>query len=104
MAWVGRSRGLERISPRSHQWCLAHGNMLVGVWKDALIVRLGPDEGGEALLEPDSRKSSHPRSAQSVGLFRHGDETFAAPHDGASRWMRGMIRSSAKRKANHGSS
>src|SRR5438128_8365341 len=31
---------------------LLHGNMLVGVWKDSLIARLGPDEGGEALLEP----------------------------------------------------
>jgi TfoX/Sxy family transcriptional regulator of competence genes len=31
---------------------LLNGNMLVGVWKDSLIVRLGPDEGVEALLEP----------------------------------------------------
>ena len=31
---------------------LLHGNMLVGVWKDSLIVRLGPEKGEEALLEP----------------------------------------------------
>jgi TfoX/Sxy family transcriptional regulator of competence genes len=31
---------------------LLNGNILVGVWKDSLIVRLGPDEGAEALLEP----------------------------------------------------
>jgi TfoX/Sxy family transcriptional regulator of competence genes len=31
---------------------LLNGNMLVGVWKDSLVVRLGPDEGEEALLEP----------------------------------------------------
>jgi len=31
---------------------LLNGNMLVGVWKDSLIVRLGPDEGDEAMLEP----------------------------------------------------
>ena len=31
---------------------LLHGNMFVGVWKDSLIVRLGPDEGEEALKEP----------------------------------------------------
>ena len=31
---------------------LLHGNMLVGVWKDSLIVRLGPDDGDEALKEP----------------------------------------------------
>jgi TfoX/Sxy family transcriptional regulator of competence genes len=30
---------------------LLNGNMLVGVWKDSLIVRLGPDEGDEALKE-----------------------------------------------------
>jgi TfoX/Sxy family transcriptional regulator of competence genes len=28
---------------------LLNGHMLVGVWKDSLIVRLGPDEGPEAL-------------------------------------------------------
>jgi TfoX/Sxy family transcriptional regulator of competence genes len=31
---------------------LLNGNMLVGVWKDSLIVRLGPEQGDEALLEP----------------------------------------------------
>ena len=29
-----------------------NGNLLVGVWKDSLIVRLGPEEGEEALKEP----------------------------------------------------
>ncbi len=32
---------------------LLNGNMLVGVWKDSLIVRLGPDEGDEALKGPN---------------------------------------------------
>jgi TfoX/Sxy family transcriptional regulator of competence genes len=31
---------------------LLNGNLLVGVWKDSLIVRLGPDEADEALKEP----------------------------------------------------
>jgi TfoX/Sxy family transcriptional regulator of competence genes len=31
---------------------LLAGNMLVGVWKNSLIVRLGPEEGEEALKEP----------------------------------------------------
>src|SRR5438105_1010318 len=35
---------------------LLNGNMLVGVWKDSLIVRLGPDEGDEALKEPHVKK------------------------------------------------
>lgn len=35
---------------------LLHGNMLVGVWKDSLIVRLGPDQGEVAKLEPHVRE------------------------------------------------
>jgi TfoX/Sxy family transcriptional regulator of competence genes len=31
---------------------LLSGNLLVGVWKDSLIVRLGPDESDEGLKEP----------------------------------------------------
>ena len=31
---------------------LLHGNLLVGVWKDSLVVRLGEKEGEEALKEP----------------------------------------------------
>jgi hypothetical protein len=31
---------------------LLGGNLLVGVWKESLVVRLGPDEGQEALKEP----------------------------------------------------
>src|SRR5829696_8332143 len=31
---------------------LLNGNLLVGVWKDSLIARFGPDEGEVALREP----------------------------------------------------
>ena len=31
---------------------LLNGNMLVGVWKDSLIVRVGADNYDDALLEP----------------------------------------------------
>jgi hypothetical protein len=34
---------------------MLHGNLLVGVWKDSLIARLGPDEGPAALGEPHVR-------------------------------------------------
>lgn len=33
-----------------------NGNALVGVWKDRLIARLGPEEGEAALWEPFVRK------------------------------------------------
>jgi TfoX/Sxy family transcriptional regulator of competence genes len=35
---------------------LLNGHLLVGVWQDALIVRLGPEEGEEALREPHVRE------------------------------------------------
>ena len=35
---------------------LLNGNMLVGVWKDSLIVRLGPDDGDEALKQTHVRE------------------------------------------------
>ena len=35
---------------------MLNGNMLVGVWREFLIARLGPDQGDEALLEPHVRK------------------------------------------------
>jgi TfoX/Sxy family transcriptional regulator of competence genes len=35
---------------------LLKGNLLVGVWKDSLIVRVGPEEGEMALREPHVKK------------------------------------------------
>ena len=35
---------------------LLNGNLLVGVWKHSLIVRLGPDEGEAALREPNVKE------------------------------------------------
>jgi hypothetical protein len=34
---------------------LLNGNLLVGVWKESLVVRLGPDETDEALRAPHVR-------------------------------------------------
>ena len=35
---------------------LVHGHMLVGVWKDSLIVRLDPKNGDQGRLEPHVRE------------------------------------------------
>ena len=35
---------------------LLHGNILVGVWKDSLIARLGPDNHDDALMEPHAQE------------------------------------------------
>jgi hypothetical protein len=51
----------QRLSRRKHVEAkkmfggvgfLLNGNLLVGVWKDSLIARLGPDQAEKALPEP----------------------------------------------------
>ena len=37
---------------------LLNGNMLVGVWKDSLIARVGSDEHEHAVLEPHVKGST----------------------------------------------
>jgi TfoX/Sxy family transcriptional regulator of competence genes len=49
---LARRRNVEEKKMFGGIGFLLNGNMLVGVWKDSLIVRLGPEEGDVALLEP----------------------------------------------------
>lgn len=49
---LARKKGIEEKKMFGGIGFLLNGNMLVGVWKDSLIIRLGPEEGDEALLEP----------------------------------------------------
>jgi hypothetical protein len=49
---LARRSGIEEKKMFGGIGFLLNGNMLVGVWKDSLIVRLGPEEGEEALKEP----------------------------------------------------
>jgi hypothetical protein len=49
---LARKKGVEERKMFGGVGFLLHGNLLVGVWKDALIARLGPEEGEEALREP----------------------------------------------------
>jgi len=53
---LARKRGVEEKKMFGGVGFLLHGNMLVGVWKDSLIVRLGPDNYDDALLEPHVRE------------------------------------------------
>ena len=52
---LAHKKGVEEKKMFGGVGFLLHGNMLVGVWKDALIARLGPDEADLALLEPHVR-------------------------------------------------
>lgn len=49
---LSRKRGIEEKKMFGGVGFLLDGNMLVGVWKDSLIVRLGPAAYDEAFLEP----------------------------------------------------
>ena|SRR5437764_15129633 len=53
---LARKRGVEEKKMFGGVGFLLNGNMLVGVWKDSLIVRLGPDNYDDALLEPHVRE------------------------------------------------
>ena len=48
---VSRKKGIEGKKMFGGVSFLLNGNMLVGVWKEFLIVRLGPEEGTKALKE-----------------------------------------------------
>jgi TfoX/Sxy family transcriptional regulator of competence genes len=49
---LARKKGVKEKKMFGGVGFLQNGNLLVGVWKDSLIVRLGPDEGDEALKVP----------------------------------------------------
>ena len=49
---LARRKNVEEMKLFGGIGFLLNGNMLVGVWKDSLCVRLGPEQAGEALLEP----------------------------------------------------
>ena len=49
---LARTRNIEEKKMFGGVGFLLRGNMLVGVWKDSLIVRLGPSDGETALKEP----------------------------------------------------
>ena len=53
---LARKKGIEEKKMFGGVGFLLHGNMLVGVWKDSLIVRVGPDTYEDALLEPHVRE------------------------------------------------
>lgn len=52
---LARTKGVEEKKMFGGVGFLLNGNMLVGVWKHSLIVRLDPEEGAEALRTPHVR-------------------------------------------------
>jgi hypothetical protein len=52
---LARKRGIEEKTLFGCFCLLLNGNVLVGVWKKSLIVRLGNEQGEDALREPHVR-------------------------------------------------
>jgi TfoX/Sxy family transcriptional regulator of competence genes len=53
---LARKKGIEEKKMFGGIGFLLNGNLLGGVWKDSLIVRLGSEDGEDALLEPHVTK------------------------------------------------
>ena len=53
---LARKKGVEEKKLFGCACFLLGGNVLVGVWKDSLIARVGPDNYDDALLEPHVRE------------------------------------------------
>ena len=52
---LARKKGVEEKKMFGGLCFLLHGNMLVGVWKNSLIARIGQEQAEEALLEPHAK-------------------------------------------------
>jgi hypothetical protein len=52
---LARKKGIDEKKMFGCVCFFLNGNALAGVWKDRLIVRLGPEEGEAALREPHVR-------------------------------------------------
>jgi len=53
---LARRKGVEEWKAFGGPYFMLNGHMLVGVWKDSMIVRLGLEQEEEALLEPHVRR------------------------------------------------
>lgn len=49
---IGRKRGFSELKMFGGIGFLLNGNVCCGVWKDSLILRVGPDAYAELLAEP----------------------------------------------------
>ncbi len=52
-----RRTGIDEKKTFGGVGSLLHGDLLVGVWKESLVVRLDPSEAAEALKEPHVSES-----------------------------------------------
>ena len=87
---LARRQGIEEKKMFGGIGFLLNGNLLVGVWKDSLIVRLGPEEGEEALKEP------HVKDFDITGRAMKGWVVVAQEGVGSDDRLRGWIQRAVK--------
>ena len=80
MRWqLARRKNVEERKMFGGVGFLLNGNMLVGVWKDSLIARLGPDEGDEALKEQALKRKRRRYSFSLTLSNSSGDHAVERP-------------------------
>ena len=87
---LARKKGIEEKTLFGCIAFLLHGNVVVGVWKNALIVRLGPEQGDEALLEP------HVKEFDITGRAMKGWVVVAPEGVGSDDQLQGWIQRAVK--------
>src|SRR5262245_47957008 len=87
---LARKKGLDEKKMFGGIGFLLNGNLLVGVWKESLVVRLGPEEGDEAL------KEAHVSAFNVTGRPMKGWVLVAPEGVAADDQLRGWIRRAVK--------
>ena len=92
---LARKRGVEEKKMFGGVGFLLHGNMLVGVWKESLVARLGPDQGEAALKQPHVKEfDSTGRAMKGWVLVGpegvEGDDQLAGWIERATRFVRAL--------------
>ena len=86
---LARRRNVEEKQLFGGVGFLLHGNLLVGVWKESLVVRLGPEGGDEAL------KEAHVKEFDITGRSMKGwvlvEPEGVQGHDQLSAWIRRAV-------------
>lgn len=87
---LGRKKGIDEKKMFGGLGFLLNGNMLVGVWKTSMIVRLGVDEGTPALVEEHVRPFDITGKAMAGWVMVGADGV--ADVDAVKVWVRRAIR------------
>jgi hypothetical protein len=87
---LGRRKGVEEKRMFGGLGFLLHGNMCVGVWREFLILRLGPEQTAEALLEPHVKEFDITGKVMTGWVMVHPEGTNG--DDALNEWVQRAVR------------